>query len=182
LKFLRLIHDSCRQTPKPLFERTVEKQIREDGHRNNWQEADRHEIDQQPCLYLGSKLTLSALATQLDQIADEDKGEDYEGDKIERRESVKQQRVGRSIEGNNGPQPQLLRYDNRKQHKQDHAQGPQGDAPTPSCLIQDWICRLRYRIFLAFAHEELSRILSYGVKRCSQSNSTQGRVVQSSSF
>ena len=50
-----------------------------------------------------AELEFAPLASQLEKIAHKNKGEDNEGDEVERGQGIKQQRVRSGAWGNDGP-------------------------------------------------------------------------------
>ena len=82
LEILGFIHYARRQAGKPFFQRTIQEEIGKHGHGDDRQKADGNKINQQPRFYLGSELEFAPLASQLEEVAHKDKGEDYEGDEV----------------------------------------------------------------------------------------------------
>src|SRR5258705_4537428 len=92
----------------PFLKGAIEKEIREHGHCGDRQKANRNEVDKQTSFYFRTELPFAALTSQLQQVTNKDKREDYEGDEVECGKCIKDKRVRRSIRADDGPQPQLL--------------------------------------------------------------------------
>src|ERR1700682_1229962 len=136
LNITGLSDGALRGVVEPFIERTVQKQVREGGHRGNRKKANGDEINQQASLDLRAEFAFAAFATQLQKTANENERKDDESDKVKRRQSVQDECIRCGVRLNYIPKPELLRGKYRE--KQDHNSTKDPRYPASAAHMPRW--------------------------------------------